>query len=195
MFCHSLKLPAAFAESLKDFCTAAILDRPAAAASPPVGGERAGGAWQAKQAELVAHLRERATFVQQQYATGHAPDSDQLRRFLAKLGASVKAGLGPDPTAALKAAVVATFAVREGDGVMLMTDGGRLIRLPADQIRITGRGAMGVTLLRLGESERVTSCFPVVEEVEVNGDPGPDPVSDPDGDGMDETGAGDAGDV
>ena len=30
MFCHSLKLPAAFAESLKDFCTAAILDRPAA---------------------------------------------------------------------------------------------------------------------------------------------------------------------
>ncbi|MGK7869428.1 DNA gyrase subunit A [Falsiroseomonas sp. E2-1-a20] len=63
--------------------------------------------------------------------------------------------------------VVATFAVREGDGVMLVTDGGRLIRLPADQIRITGRGAMGVTLLRLGESERVTSCFPVVEEVEV----------------------------
>jgi DNA gyrase subunit A len=63
--------------------------------------------------------------------------------------------------------VVATFAVRDGDGVMLVTDGGRLIRLPADQIRITGRGAMGVTLLRLGDSERVTSCFPVVEEVEV----------------------------
>ncbi|MGX9962720.1 DNA gyrase subunit A [Roseomonas sp. F4] len=62
--------------------------------------------------------------------------------------------------------VVATFAVRQGDGVMLVTDGGRLIRLPADQIRVTGRGAMGVTLLRLGESERVTSCFPVVEELE-----------------------------
>ncbi|MBU8542072.1 DNA gyrase subunit A [Roseomonas sp. ROY-5-3] len=60
--------------------------------------------------------------------------------------------------------VVATFAVRQGDGVMLVTDGGRLIRLPADQIRVTGRGAMGVTLLRLGDSERVTSCFPVVEE-------------------------------
>ncbi|WP_439594984.1 DNA gyrase subunit A [Falsiroseomonas sp.] len=62
--------------------------------------------------------------------------------------------------------VVATFAVRPGDGVMLVTNGGRLIRLPADQIRVTGRGAMGVTLLRLGETERVTSCFPVVEEVE-----------------------------
>ena len=60
--------------------------------------------------------------------------------------------------------VVATFAVRAGDGVMLVTDGGRLIRLPADQVRITGRSAQGVTLLRLGEDERVTSCFPVMED-------------------------------
>jgi DNA gyrase subunit A len=59
--------------------------------------------------------------------------------------------------------VVATFPVRNGDGVMLVTDGGRLIRLPADQVRITGRSAMGVTLLRLDNGERVTSCFPVVE--------------------------------
>ncbi|WP_226382026.1 DNA gyrase subunit A [Falsiroseomonas ponticola] len=59
--------------------------------------------------------------------------------------------------------VVATFAVRQGDGVMLVTNGGRLIRLPADQVRVTGRSAMGVTLLRLNENERVTSCFPVME--------------------------------
>ncbi|WP_408903684.1 DNA gyrase subunit A [Paeniroseomonas aquatica] len=61
-------------------------------------------------------------------------------------------------------AVVATFPVRPGDGVMLITDGGRLIRLPADQVRVTGRQAMGVTLLRLDEGEAVTSCFPVVDE-------------------------------
>ncbi len=60
--------------------------------------------------------------------------------------------------------VVATFAVRPGDGVMLVTDGGRLIRLPADQVRITGRNAQGVMLLRLDGDERVTSCFPVVED-------------------------------
>jgi len=48
--------------------------------------------------------------------------------------------------------------------VMLITDGGRLIRLPADQVRVTGRQAMGVTLLRLDEGETVTSCFPVVDE-------------------------------
>ena len=60
--------------------------------------------------------------------------------------------------------VVATFAVRSGDDVMLVTDAGRLIRLPADQIRITGRQAMGVTLFRVIAGERVTSVFPVIED-------------------------------
>ena len=60
-------------------------------------------------------------------------------------------------------AVVASFPVRPGDDVMLVTDGGRLIRLPADQVRITGRAAMGVMLVRLGEGERVMSVFPVIE--------------------------------
>jgi DNA gyrase subunit A len=61
-------------------------------------------------------------------------------------------------------AVVATFPVRPGDDVMLVTDGGRLIRVPADQVRVTGRMAMGVTLLRLNNGEHVTSVFPVVED-------------------------------
>jgi DNA gyrase subunit A len=59
--------------------------------------------------------------------------------------------------------VVTTFPVRSGDDVMLVTDNGRLIRMPVDQVRITGRTSMGVTLLRLNEGERVTSCFTVVE--------------------------------
>jgi DNA gyrase subunit A len=60
--------------------------------------------------------------------------------------------------------VVATFVVRSGDDVMLVTDTGRLIRLPTEQVRITGRASQGVMLLRLAEDERVTSCFPVMEE-------------------------------
>jgi DNA gyrase subunit A len=62
--------------------------------------------------------------------------------------------------------VVATVPVRPGDDLMLVTDSGRLIRLPVDQVRVTGRSAMGVTLLRLDGVERVTSCFPVMEEEE-----------------------------
>ena len=58
---------------------------------------------------------------------------------------------------------MASFPVRPGDGVMLVTDEGRLIRVPSDQVRVTGRSSMGVTLFRLGETERVSSVFPVVE--------------------------------
>jgi DNA gyrase subunit A len=54
--------------------------------------------------------------------------------------------------------------VRQGDDVMLVTDAGRLIRVPADQVRITGRQAMGVTLFRVNADEHVTSVFPVVED-------------------------------
>jgi DNA gyrase subunit A len=61
-------------------------------------------------------------------------------------------------------AVAASFQVRDGDDVMLVTDGGRLIRVPVDQVRITGRSVMGVTLFRLDDDERVTSVFPVVEQ-------------------------------
>ncbi|MBY0337572.1 MAG: DNA gyrase subunit A [Acetobacteraceae bacterium] len=60
--------------------------------------------------------------------------------------------------------VVATFTVREGDHIMLMTDGGQAIRFQGDQVRQTGRTAQGVMLQRLDESERVTSCFPVADD-------------------------------
>jgi len=62
--------------------------------------------------------------------------------------------------------VVATFPIQRGDDVMLVTDGGRLIRLPADQVRRTGRTAQGVMLFRLDEDERVTSVFRVLDETE-----------------------------
>lgn len=67
-------------------------------------------------------------------------------------------------------AVAASFAIRPGDDVMLVTDGGRLIRVPADQVRLTGRTSMGVTLFRLDEDERVTSVFPVIDDGQETGE-------------------------
>ncbi|WP_431285910.1 DNA gyrase subunit A [Humitalea sp. 24SJ18S-53] len=61
--------------------------------------------------------------------------------------------------------VVATLPVRRGDEVMLVSDGGSLIRTKADQVRLTGRQAMGVTLFRVQDKERVTSVFPVVGDI------------------------------
>ena len=76
-------------------------------------------------------------------------------------------------------AVVATFPVRSGDDVMMVTDAGRLIRVPADQVRITGRQAMGVTLFRVIAGEHVTSVFPVIEdETDENGGSDPAPQNE-----------------
>jgi DNA gyrase subunit A len=69
-------------------------------------------------------------------------------------------------------AVVATFPVRQGDDIMMVTDAGRLIRVPVDQVRITGRQTMGVTLFRVDKGEHVTSVFTVLEEeADENGAP------------------------
>ena len=62
--------------------------------------------------------------------------------------------------------VVANFTVTAGDHVMIMTDGGQAIRFEAGSVRRTGRGTQGVMLMRLDEAERVTSCFPVIEDDE-----------------------------
>ena len=75
------------------------------------------------------------------------------------------------------AAVAGTFPVRPGDDIMLVTDAGRLIRVPGDQVRVTGRAAQGVMLLRLNSSERVTSVFPVVDDQ--SDDAGPSEPADP----------------
>ncbi|OUI89137.1 DNA gyrase subunit A [Acetobacter sp. DmW_043] len=60
--------------------------------------------------------------------------------------------------------VAATLQVLNGTDVMLVTDAGRLIRVPVDQVRVMARQASGVTLFRLNENERVTSVFPVIDD-------------------------------
>ncbi len=65
-------------------------------------------------------------------------------------------------------AVVATLPVLNGTDVMLMTNAGRLIRVPVDQVRVTARQSMGVTLFRLSDGEVVASIFPVLEDEPVD---------------------------
>ena len=80
-------------------------------------------------------------------------------------------------------AVAATLPVRPGDDVMLVTDAGRLIRVPADQVRVTGRMAMGVTLFRVDAGEHVTAVFPILDdgadEPDTDADNDTDHTSDP----------------
>ncbi len=53
--------------------------------------------------------------------------------------------------------VVASFAIEDSDQIMLVTDGGQLIRTPVNDIRIAGRNTQGVTIFRTREDENVVS--------------------------------------
>jgi DNA gyrase subunit A len=65
-------------------------------------------------------------------------------------------------------------AVRDGYQVMLISDGGTVIRMSVDDIKRSGRATQGVIVMRLREGEKVSSLAPVVESEEksdaTNGD-------------------------
>ena len=53
--------------------------------------------------------------------------------------------------------VVGSFPVEESDQIMLVTDAGKLIRVPVDGIRVAGRSTQGVTVFSTADDERVVS--------------------------------------
>ncbi len=58
--------------------------------------------------------------------------------------------------------LVASFPVENADQIMLVTDGGQLIRVPVDGIRVVGRNSQGVTIFSTRDKEKVVS----VEHIE-----------------------------
>jgi DNA gyrase subunit A len=60
--------------------------------------------------------------------------------------------------------VVASFPVAHSDQVMLVTDGGQLIRLPVHDIRIAGRKTQGVVLFKVANGEQVASVTRLADQ-------------------------------
>ena len=72
--------------------------------------------------------------------------------------------------------LIAAFPVEDGDQIMLVSDGGQVIRVPVHNIRYASRTAKGVTIFNTAEGEKVVS----VER-----------ISEPQGEEGEETGADD----
>jgi len=68
--------------------------------------------------------------------------------------------------------LVASFPIEETDQIMLVTDGGQLIRCPVDGIRIAGRATQGVIVFSTAEGEKVASVERLTEEGEAGGENG-----------------------
>jgi DNA gyrase subunit A len=71
-----------------------------------------------------------------------------------------------------KGKVVAAFMVGEGEEIMLIGDGGTLIRTAVDNISIQGRDASGVRVMNVTEGHQVAAVARVLASDEEDGDDG-----------------------
>ena len=79
--------------------------------------------------------------------------------------------------------LVGAFPVEDNDQIMLVSDGGQLIRVPVDGIRFASRATKGVTVFKTAEGEKVVSVERI-SEVDEDSD-------DQDEDGTEEAGESD----
>ena len=71
--------------------------------------------------------------------------------------------------------VVSIMTVTKENDLMIITKNGKMIRIESDKIRATGRSALGVRLVNLGENDEIAAACVVPETAEDDNDKEPDP--------------------
>ena len=74
--------------------------------------------------------------------------------------------------------LIAGFPVEEADQIMLVTDGGQLIRCPVAGIRVAGRNTQGVTVFKTADGEKVVAVEHIPDDGEGEGEAGEDGAAD-----------------
>ena len=75
--------------------------------------------------------------------------------------------------------VVDVKQVRPGDGMVLITVGGKLIRSSVDGVSVIGRATQGVKVMNLGDDDRVVAVAKIVERDDEEGDGGTEVAEEP----------------
>ncbi len=115
--------------------------------------------------ERFAELAAREDFVLTVASTGFGKRTSAYEYRLTGRG-----GKGVDlmNLASSGATVAAAFPVSARDQIMVMTDGGTLIRCPVEGIRIAGRNTRGVRIVSVSEGEKVVSVAHIVDDAEAD---------------------------
>jgi DNA gyrase subunit A len=83
-------------------------------------------------------------------------------------------------TTARNGKLIAAVSVKPGDEIMLISDGGTLVRTPVNEVSVIGRNTQGVRLIKLTEGELLVSVEPVADSSESAEDPaGPELAAGP----------------
>ena len=122
-------------------------------------------------AERLADLREREQFVLtvSEYGYGKRSSSYDFR-LTGRGGKGIKA---TDVSKVKEIGqLVAAFPVESEDQIMLVTDAGKVIRVPVEGIRQASRATKGVTIFKTAEGEKVVSVERISEPENGNGEDG-----------------------
>ncbi len=156
------------------------------------GGEEAASAAPSTtlSAQRFAELRDKEEFVLTVASSGFGKRTSAYEyRVTGRGGKGVELMSLPE-SAQGGAQVVAAFPVLTSDQIMLVTDGGTLIRCPVDGIRIAGRATRGVRIVSVSEGERVVSAIRIGEDDAGNGNGNGSGNGDANGDDHTETNGG-----
>jgi len=120
-------------------------------------------------AERVAELADKEQFILTVTENGYGKRSSAYEYRRTNRGGQ---GITNIDTSERNGNVIASFPVKPGEQLMLVTDQAKMIRTTVGDIRVMGRNTQGVTIFRVAENERVVSVAKIEEtddEVEFDG--------------------------
>ncbi|HTY68744.1 MAG TPA: DNA gyrase subunit A [Alphaproteobacteria bacterium] len=140
-------------------------EAPAEATTPEEGEEAAVPAITLSE-ERFAEMAAREDFILTVTANGFGKRSSAYEYRVAGRGGK---GIANIEVTKKNGEVVASFPVRDTDQIMLVTNGGQLIRTRVNDIRIAGRKTQGVTVFKVADGERVMSVTRLSEDDAADG--------------------------
>lgn len=105
-------------------------------------------------AEKYAQMAEQEQFILSVTSTGYGKRSSSYEYRVTGRGGQ---GIANMEMSARNKEIVSSFPIEDDNQIMMVTDGGKLIRMPVSDIRIAGRKTQGVILFRTAEQENVVS--------------------------------------
>ncbi|MDR1694473.1 MAG: DNA gyrase subunit A [Lactobacillaceae bacterium] len=104
--------------------------------------------------ERYKEMEEAEQFILSVTSTGYGKRSSSYEYRITGRGGS---GIANMEMSARNKEVVSSFPIEDDNHIMMVTDGGKLIRMPVEDIRIAGRKTQGVILFRTADNENVVS--------------------------------------
>ena len=105
-------------------------------------------------AEKYEEMRENEQFILSVTTTGYGKRTSSYEYRITGRGGQ---GIANMEMSARNKEIASSFPIEDDNQIMMVTDGGKLIRMPVADIRIAGRKTQGVILFRTADDERVVS--------------------------------------